>query len=88
MRFFLFLIFIFFIFVFRFFLIIILTPGPETRFLLILRLFHLNLFYFIKHTPGTTPDGAHTESSLMATALDLCPYPATRNFGVAINIGF
>ena len=47
-----------------------------------------NLFYFIKHTPGTTPDGAHTESSLMATALDLCPYPATRNFGVAINIGF
>ena len=47
-----------------------------------------NLFYFVKHTPGTTPDGAHTESSLMATALDLCPYPATRNFGVAINIGF
>jgi len=47
-----------------------------------------NLFYFIKHTPGTTPDGALTESSLMATALDLCPYPATRNFGVAINIGF
>ena len=47
-----------------------------------------NLFYFIKHTPGTTPDGALTENSLMATALDLCPYPATRNFGVAINIGF
>ena len=47
-----------------------------------------NLFYFLKHTPGTTPDGALTESSLMATALDLCPYPATRNFGVALNIGF
>ena len=47
-----------------------------------------NLFYFIKHTPGTTPDGALTENSIMATALDLCPYPATRNFGVSINIGF
>ena len=47
-----------------------------------------NLFYFLKHTPGTTPDGALTENSLMATAFDLCPYPATRNFGVAINIGF
>ncbi len=47
-----------------------------------------NLFYLIKHTPGTTPDGSLTENSLMATALDLCPYPATRNFGFAINIGF
>ena len=47
-----------------------------------------NLFYFIKHTPGTTPDGALTENSLMATAFDLCPYPATRNFGVALNIAF
>ena len=47
-----------------------------------------NLFYFLKNTPGTTPDGALTENSLMATAFDLCPYPATRNFGFAINIGF
>jgi hypothetical protein len=47
-----------------------------------------NLFYFLKHTPGTTPDGAMTENSLFATAIDLCPYPATRNFGFAINIGF
>ena len=47
-----------------------------------------NLFYLIKHTPGTTPDGAITESSLLGTAFDLCPYPATRNFGVALNIGF
>ena len=47
-----------------------------------------NLFYFLKHTPGTTPDGALTENSLLATAFDLCPYPATRNFGFAINIGF
>lgn len=47
-----------------------------------------NLLYFLKHTPGTTPDGSLTENSLMATAFDLCPYPATRNFGVAINIGF
>jgi TonB-linked SusC/RagA family outer membrane protein len=47
-----------------------------------------NLFYLIKHTPGTTPDGAMTESSLFATAIDLCPYPATRNFGVALNISF
>ena len=47
-----------------------------------------NLFYFIKHTPGTTPDGAITENSLLGTAFDLCPYPATRNFGVALNIGF
>ncbi len=47
-----------------------------------------NLFYLLKHTPGTTPDGSLTENSLMATAFDLCPYPATRNFGVALNIGF
>ena len=47
-----------------------------------------NLFYFVKHTPGTTPDGAITESSLLGTAFDLCPYPATRNFGVTLNIGF
>ncbi len=47
-----------------------------------------NLFYLLKHTPGTTPDGAMTENSLFATAIDLCPYPATRNFGFAINIGF
>ena len=47
-----------------------------------------NLYYFVMHTPGTTPDGAMTESSLLGTAFDLCPYPTTRNFGVAINIGF
>ncbi len=47
-----------------------------------------NLLYLFKNTPGTTPDGALTENSLFATAFDLCPYPATRNFGVALNIGF
>ncbi len=47
-----------------------------------------NLFYFIKHTPGTTPDGSSTDTSIFASAFDMCPYPTTRNFGASITIGF
>ena len=47
-----------------------------------------NLYYFISHTPGTTPDGSSTDTSIFASAFDMCPYPTTRNFGAAITIGF
>ena len=47
-----------------------------------------NLLYFISHTPGTTPDGSSTDTSIFASAFDMCPFPTTRNFGAAITIGF
>ena len=51
-------------------------------------LFGSNLLYFIKHTPGTTPDASSTDTSTYASAFDMCPYPNTRNFGVSLTIGF
>ena len=53
-----------------------------------LSLYGSNLFYFIKHTPGTTPDGSSTDISIFASAFDMCPYPSTRNFGASITLGF
>ena len=47
-----------------------------------------NLLYLISHTPGTTPDGSSTDTSIFATAFDMCPYPSTRNFGASITLGF
>ncbi len=47
-----------------------------------------NLLYIISHTPGTTPDGSSTDTSIFASAFDMCPYPTTRNFGASITIGF
>ncbi len=47
-----------------------------------------NLFYLLKHTPGTPPDGSMTDTSLYAQAFDMDPYPASRTFGFSINIGF
>jgi hypothetical protein len=47
-----------------------------------------NLAYLISHTPGTTPDGSSTDTSIFASAFDMCPYPTTRNFGFAVTIGF
>ena len=47
-----------------------------------------NLVYLISHTPGTTPDGSSTDTSIFASAFDMCPYPTTRNFGASITIGF
>ena len=47
-----------------------------------------NLLYLISHTPGTTPDGSSTDTSIFASAFDMCPYPTTRNFGVSVTIGF
>lgn len=47
-----------------------------------------NLFYLVKHTPGTTPDGSLTDTSIYASAFDMCPYPGTRNFGVSLTLGF
>ena len=51
-------------------------------------LYGSNLLYLIRHTPGTTPDGSATDTSIFASAFDMCPYPATRNFGVSITLGF
>ena len=47
-----------------------------------------NLLYLISHTPGTTPDGSSTDTSIFASAFDMCPYPTTRNFGASITLGF
>ena len=47
-----------------------------------------NLAYLISHTPGTTPDGSSTDTSIFASAFDMCPYPTTRNFGASITLGF
>ena len=47
-----------------------------------------NLVYLISHTPGTTPDGSSTDTSIFASAFDMCPYPTTRNFGASITLGF
>ena len=47
-----------------------------------------NLLHLISHTPGTTPDGSSTDTSIFATAFDMCPYPSTRNFGASITLGF
>ena len=47
-----------------------------------------NLLYLISHTPGTTPDGSSTDTSIFASAFDMCPYPTTRNFGCSLTIGF
>lgn len=53
-----------------------------------LSFFGSNLFYFIRHTPGTTPDGSYTDTSIYASAFDMCPYPGSRTFGFSLNIGF
>ena len=47
-----------------------------------------NLVYLFSKTPGTTPDGSSTDTSIFASAFDMCPYPTTRNFGASITIGF
>ena len=47
-----------------------------------------NLLYLFSKTPGTTPDGSSTDTSIFASAFDMCPYPTTRNFGVSVTIGF
>ena len=51
-------------------------------------LYGTNLAYLFSKTPGTTPDGSSTDTSIFASAFDMCPYPTTRNFGVAVTIGF
>jgi len=51
-------------------------------------LFGTNLLYFIKHTPGTTPDGSSADTSMLASAIDMTPLPNTRTFGVSLNVGF
>ncbi|MBR5384455.1 MAG: SusC/RagA family TonB-linked outer membrane protein [Bacteroidales bacterium] len=53
-----------------------------------LSIYGSNLFYLISHTPGTTPDGSSTDTSIFASAFDMCPYPTTRNFGASVTIGF
>ena len=50
--------------------------------------FGSNLLYLVKHTPGTTPDGSLTDTSIYATAFDMCPYPGSRTFGFSLTLGF
>jgi TonB-linked outer membrane protein, SusC/RagA family/TonB-dependent outer membrane receptor, SusC/RagA subfamily, signature region len=53
-----------------------------------LSVYGTNLFYFLKNTPGTTPDGSSVTASMFGSAIDLTPIPNTRNFGLSLNIGF
>jgi TonB-linked SusC/RagA family outer membrane protein len=47
-----------------------------------------NLFYFYKHTPGTTPDASAYSSGYLAQAFDFAPVPGTRTYGFTLNLGF
>ena len=47
-----------------------------------------NLVYFIKHTPGTTPDGVAMSSNIFSQAIDFSGLPGTRSFGLSLNVGF
>ncbi len=60
------------------------NPVKSARFSLVGR----NLFYFYKHTPGTSPDASAYSSSLAAQAFDFSPVPATRTYGFSLNVGF
>ena len=53
-----------------------------------LSLYGTNLLYLFKNTPGTTPDGSATSSSMFGAAVDMTPVPNTRTFGLSLNIGF
>jgi len=47
-----------------------------------------NLAYFIKHTPGTTPDGAAMSSNIFSQAIDFSSLPGSKSFGLSLNVGF
>ena len=47
-----------------------------------------NLFYVYKDTPGTVPDASAFSTSFTAKAFDFAPIPATRSYGVSLNIAF
>lgn len=47
-----------------------------------------NLLYFYKHTPGTVPDASAYTNSYAAQAFDFSPVPATRTFGISIDVAF
>jgi hypothetical protein len=46
-----------------------------------------NLCYFLKHTPGTNPEGGF-DITLYSQAFDYLTIPDTRTFGFSLNIGF
>jgi hypothetical protein len=50
--------------------------------------FGRNLFYFYKHTPGTVPDASAYSNSYAAQAFDFAPVPATRTFGISLDVAF
>jgi len=47
-----------------------------------------NLAYFIKHTLGTTPDGAAMSSNIFSQAIDFSSLPGSKSFGLSLNVGF
>jgi TonB-linked SusC/RagA family outer membrane protein len=53
-----------------------------------LSVFGSNLFYLVKHTPGTTPDNSAFSATVFGQALDYAPLPNTRTFGFSLNVGF
>lgn len=46
-----------------------------------------NLFYLMKHTPGTSPEGGYN-TNMFSQAIDFSSLPYSRTFGVNINIAF
>jgi TonB-linked SusC/RagA family outer membrane protein len=45
-----------------------------------------NLFYLMKHTPGTNPEGGY-DTSMFSQAVDFTSVPTSRTFGFSINVG-
>lgn len=46
-----------------------------------------NLCYFLKHTPGTSPEGGY-DTTMFSQAIDFTSVPYSRTFGFSMNIGF
>lgn len=47
-----------------------------------------NLFYFKKHTPGTTPDGSGLTNTAAADAWDFSPVPGAKTYGFNLRVEF
>ena len=46
-----------------------------------------NLFYLMKHTPGTSPEGGY-DTTMFSQAVDYMAVPYTRTFGFSVNLSF
>ena len=46
-----------------------------------------NLFYLMKHTPGTSPEGGY-DTTMFSQVIDYAALPYTRTFGLSVSLGF